>query len=876
MSRPPVTPDRTPPKVAAWLAVCRLPVSAREFVRGDLDEEFHEFVVPARGLRAARRWYWLQAIRCFTSRPDPSLPRSQKGTRMSGVWHDVRFALRLLRRVPGFTAAALLTLALGIGVTTALFSVVHAVLFGRLPFANVDRVVVAMNGPSRQDGHPNSFPQFLEWRDAAVFEDTAGWFSWNPTLTGAGEAEELTGLRVSASLFSTLGIRPIVGTAFAREDESRSAEPKVLIGEGMWRRRFGAQPDIVGRRLTLSGVTFTIVGVAPGAFRMRPSDRPPDVIGSLRLTEALAPASLNFMTTVARLRPGQTVTDARDRLQAVTRQLHPTAEPPPTVTVVPAREMVASDSRTTLLVLLAAVGFLLLITCANLANLLLARAMGRRQEIGVRLALGAGRARVVRQLLTESVILSLAGGLAGIALAWIGVRIGGNADVVHAAGAYDVRLSLPVLAFAVVISAVAGLLFGFAPAFDAGRQSMRSSIGDAGRVVSARSRLRAALVVAEVSLTLVLLVGAGLLIRSFTNILVVDKGFSADRLLSFSITLPDARYPTAIAKTQALQAAIERLSALPGVTAVGLVNELPLDGSGVNGGVTIQGQTFPPGKLPAPEKRIVSPDYFRAMGIRLISGRTFTDRDATGATPVMVVSEGFAKKYFAGRSAIGEHAGFNWDIDGVQEIVGVVADVHHYGLDEGPDQMVYVSYLQRPLDAAFVVVKAASDASALTSSVRQAMLALDRDRPLVGLETMDSVVSASVATRRFALILASAFAGLGVLLAATGVYGVVSYGSRQRSREFGIRIALGATSSDVVRLVVRQGLWPVAVGLAIGLGGALALTKLIQHQLFGVTPSDPATFATVGAGLALIAVVACYVPARRAVAVDAAKVLRGD
>jgi putative ABC transport system permease protein len=482
----------------------------------------------------------------------------------------------------------------------------------------------------------------------------------------------------------------------------------------------------------------------------------------------------------------------------------------------------------------------------------------------------------MRQLFTESVVLAIGGGALGIALAWVGVRVAGNADVVHAAGAYDVRLSLPVLGFAAAVSIAAGILFGLAPAFDAARQSMRASIGDAARVTSGRLFLRSSLVVAEVALTLVLLIGAGLLIRSFNNILGVDKGFNADQVINFSVSLPPLRYPTAVVKTQALTAITERLGALPGVAGVGLVNELPLGGGGVNGGVPIQGMTFPPGQQPMPEKRIVSPDYFRVMGIRLVSGRVFTDRDTTGTPGVMVVSESFARRYFKGASPLGSHAAFSWDMDGNQEIVGVVADVRHYGLDQDPDPMVYVSYLQRPLDGASVVVKATSSTAGLMTSVRQTMQSLDKDRPLVGLDNMSAVISASVATRRFALILANAFAMLGVLLAVTGIYGVVSYGSRQRAREFGIRVALGATSSDVLRLVLKQGLIPVGLGLAIGIGGALALSRLMRSQLFGVTPTDPATFVIVAAGLSLVAILACYVPARRAVAVDAARVLRRD
>lgn len=789
---------------------------------------------------------------------------------------DVRFALRMLRRAPGFAFTAMVTLALGVGATTAIFSVVDAVLLAPLPFTDADRLVIARNGPTLQDSTPVSYPAFLEWRDGAVFQHTGAYFNWGATMSGDGEPEELEGLRTSASLFEVLGVRPMIGTIFTLADEPRAAEAKVLIGEGLWRRRFGGGGDVLGRRIVLNAVSYTIIGVLPESFRLRPTDDPPEIVGPLRLTPQTAPASLNFIGVAGRLKAGQTPERARDELQALVRRLHPDARPAPTVTVVPVRTVVAGDSARVLWPLLGAVGFLLCIGCANLANLLLARATSRRQEIGIRLALGASRSRIVRQLLTESVVLAVAGGACGVALAWIAVVLAGDANAVRAAGAYDVRVNLPVLGFALAVSLVSGIFFGLAPALTSGHQSVGTTMGSAIRIATGRSALRSALVVVEVALTLVLLVGAGLLVRSFANLILVDKGFDAARVVRFGLTTPTAKYATPEARTQFFQAALAGLAALPHVRAAGLVNELPLGGGGVNGNVEIEGRTFAPGQSPMPEKRIVSPDYFRALGIPIIRGRGFTERDRSGTRPVMVISESFARRHFDGVDPIGLRAAFNWDMEGFQEIVGVVADVKHYGLDDGPQPMVYVTYLQRPLDDGNIVVGTTGEVEPLFAAAREVIRRLDPDRPLTSLGTLDEVVTRSVATRRFALWMVGGFAAIGLVLAATGIYGVVAYAARQRTREFGIRLALGARSGEVIRLVLMQGLIPVIVGVVLGTAGALALTGLIGAQLFGVEPTDPMTFGLVVLVLGLVGIAACYLPARRANRLNPSAVLRAD
>ncbi|HKW00223.1 MAG TPA: ABC transporter permease [Vicinamibacterales bacterium] len=867
-----------PSRLAGWLATRRVPRDEREFVLGDLDEEFAERAGTSDGVlstAAARLWYWRQALRCLIARsPRQIVTERDASHRSMNLVQDIRFALRILRRMPGFTVTAVLTLALGIGAATGMFSVVHAVLGAPLPFSTGDRLVIVREGSTLRDSTSVSYQRFEEWREDNVLEHTAGVFLFDPSLTGAGDPERLSGLRVSASFFDAVNLRPALGTTFTRADESRSVEPKVLIGDGLWRRRFGASPDIIGRRISLSDVTFTVVGVLPAGFRLRPTDPIADVIGPLRLNDTVAPPSLNFMTVVGLLRPGQRLEEARDRLQSSVRLRHPDQQPPLSTTVARLRDVLDAESRPVLLALLAAVAFLLLIACANLANLQLARATDRSQEFAIRRALGAAPGRLLRQLLTESLVLSVIGGVAGVAVAWLSVTLAKDMLPVRAAGAYDVSVSAQVFTFAALMSVLSGVLVGLAPALAAGRRSLRASMGDAGRVVSARP-LRSSLVAAEVALAFVLLVGTGLLTRSFDNLLHVDKGFDPDRVLSFELSIPAVKYPDGPQQTAFFRSAVEGLARIPGVASVGLTNARPLDHNGVNGSTPIEGITFPPGQGPMPEKRIVSPAYFRTLGVRVLAGRTFSEQDTTGMPAVMVVSDSFARRYFGTReAALGRRAAFDWDMDGMQEIIGVVNDVKHYGLDEGDVPMVYVSYLQRPISDGAFVLKATGDAAGLTAAARDVIRGLDRDRPLTSIETMDSAVAASLAPRRLSLGLVAGFSVIGLFLAVAGIYGVASFLARQRTREFGIRVALGAASGHLTRLVLRQGLLPVCIGLVAGAVGAFFLTRLIRAQLFGVQPADPATFLVMGAALAAIAIVASASPALRAGRVDPVKALR--
>ena len=795
---------------------------------------------------------------------------------MKHLVQDLRFALRLMRRSPGFTTVVVITLALGIGATTAVFSIVHAALLKPLPFKDPHALVVPLNGTSQEDSTPVSYPQLLTWRDSfGVFEDLAGYFNWNPTIQGSGDAEALSGLRSSASLFSILGVEPVAGRLFTKAEEAREAEPVVMISDRLWRQRFSADPAIAGRRVVLNDQTFTIVGVLPASFtRVRPEPVTRDVIAPLRLTERNAPDSLRFMSTIARLKAGQSPAVAQQLLQAAVLGAQPDAQPQPRVVVFPVRDRLIANARSVLLALMGAVGFLLLITCANLANLLLSRGVARRREMAVRFAVGASRPRVAAQLLTESIILSLMGGAVGLLLAWFAVRVAGSLPAIASAGIYSLSLDWTVLGFTSLVAVLVGILFGLLPALRAGRARESDLLRDGARVAGGRDRLRNSFVVAEVALTVVLLVGAALLGRSLANLISVDKGFAGDSVMTFGLSTTAAKYRTGADQVRYFQTVLERLARIPGVETVGLINEIPLGSSDTNGGVSIEGRTFPPGQGPGAQKRIVSAGYFTTLGIPIKRGRVFDATDTASAPPVMVVSESFASRWFPNEDPIGRKVGFLWDMDGFQTIIGVVGDVKHNGLDEGATPAVYVTMAQRPDSVFTIAVRTGVDPESLVPAMRQEVKAIDPDRPMTRVRTMTQMMAASVGARRLSLNLVSGFALIGMLLATTGIYGVVSHATQQRSREFGIRLALGAERGSVRRLVLKHGALLALTGVAIGVAAAMAMGNIIRAQLFGIDPSDPATLAAVGGGLAIVAIVACYVPARRAVRVNPANVLR--
>ena len=794
---------------------------------------------------------------------------------MTHVSQDIRFALRLLRRSPGFTAVVVLSLALGIGASTAMFTVVHAALLKPLPFKDPARVVAAMYGANAEESYPLSFQQLMQWRDEfQVFEEVAGYFNWSATIGGEGDPERLTAMRGTASLFTTLGVEPIVGRLFTKAEESRESGPVVLIGESIWRRRYNADPNIQGRRITVNDQVFTIVGVLPGwLHRVRPGDDEWELFAPLRLTAQNAPATLNFISVVARLKKGQSVALAQEQLQAAVLRANPDAQPRPRVFVQPLRERLVMNSRSVLLGLLGAVGFLLLITCANLANLLLARGISRQREIAVRLAVGAGRRRIVTQLLTECLLLAGAGCAIGILAAWAAIRAAASLPVLTEAGVYELALNWPVVAFAVALSTLVALLFGLVPALRAGRANAAINLRDGARATS-RDRLRNTFVVAEVALTLVLLTGAALLGRSLARLIDVDKGFDPNSVLTFSLSTSPVKYPKAQDQIQFFQSVLERIRHIPGVESAGVASAIPLGGNDTFGRITVEGRTFPPGQEPDAQKRIVSAGYFETLRIPVRRGRAFNATDDVRTPGVIVVNETFVRRWFPDQEPIGQRVGFNWDMDGFQTVIGVVADVKQNGLDDPAFPTVYVAMPQRADSGFTVVVRTSGPPEGIVNAVRAEIKAIDPTRPISRVRPMTSLMAASVSGRRLSLNIVGGFALIGLLLAATGIYGVVSHSAQQRTREFGIRLALGAESASVLALVFRQGLLLAVIGAALGLGGALAMGGLLQAQLFGIESSDPTTLAAVSVGLIAIALVACYLPARRAVQVNPASILR--
>jgi putative ABC transport system permease protein len=884
-----------PPRLALRLLELLLAPSVREFALGDLEEEFGTRVLPRRGPRAARRWFWRQALRCLVAgRP----ARARRGTRrriatsteaartrkgdstMRTFQQDLVFAVRVLRRQPGFAATAVLTLGLGIGANTAIFSIVHEALLAPLAYPEPERLVI-LRDSQVQSGLVNaSWPELLDWRSrSAEFLEVGGFFNTVATLTGSGEAESLSVQRVSWNLLPILGVEPALGRGFIAEEEPQGSEAVTILSDGLWRRRFGADPGMLGRKIVLNDRPHIVVGVmAPGFAEILPGDASPseprDAWVPLRLDEEGAPRGLHFLAVIGRLAPGVTHEQARERLAAISAGLQAEAVTDHGLAMIPLAEYVSSASRPVLLALFGAVGAVLLVTCANLAGLLLARANARRQEIAVRLTLGAGPRRLVRQLLTEAVLLSALGGALGLALAWVALRWFAVYDSGWAEAPSAIAIDAPVLLFSIALSLLTGVVFGLVPALSTARSSPGVTLAEAGpRSGGGRTRSRALLVVAEVAAAVVLLVGAGLLTRSFGVLLSVEKGFRTDGTVSFHVSLRSGAYESPEAQTRFFDALLERLLDLPGVEIAGLTNELPLAGGGVSGGVTIVGETFSPDEQPYADKRIVSAGFFESMGMPIRRGRGFDERDREGAPAVMVVSESFARRYLDG-DALGRHVGFGWDSADPQEVVGVVGDVRHEGLGGEPAPTMYIPYRQRADSSFTVVVRSATTEDALMPAIRAAVRELDPDQPITSLTTFDDVLARSVAPRRLALLLVGGFALVTLALAVIGIYGLISYATSQRTREIGVQIALGAGRRTVLSAVLRQGLALTAAGLAIGAALALAMGRVIAAYLYGVSPRDPATFLAAGALLTAVALAACYLPARRAARVDPVTALR--
>ncbi|HEV2914294.1 MAG TPA: ABC transporter permease [Pyrinomonadaceae bacterium] len=801
---------------------------------------------------------------------------------MGRLRQDLRYGFRTLWQRPGFTLVAALTLALGIGANTAIFSVVNGVLLRSLPYAEPDRLVLLWETSGRSLTIHVSNPNLLDWRERnhsfESFSGYSGRWGGKTTILGGTEPERAFAVAVYRDYFKVLGVAPMIGRDFSAEEQSSpGTTPVAIVSYGFWQRRLGGDPDLSNRKLTLGDTTFNIVGVMPQGFSY-PSET--DLwLAKEQLGADQSTRSAHNYVGIARLKPGVTVEQAEADMNAIARDLeqqYPNDNRGMGVNVISLEDQLVGQVRPALLVLLAGVGFVLLIACANVSNLLLARALGRQKEIAIRTALGASPWRIVRQLLTESVLLSLLGGSLGLLLAYwlIGPLVAlspGNIPRLD-----EIRIDARTLLFTLGVSLLTSLIFGLLPAIRFSRPDLQVALKQGGQTPGGGSLfLRHALVVAEVALTMVLLVGAGLLVKSFWRLLQVNPGFNPENVLTMQISLPESAYREDNQTIAFHRRLLERLGALPGVEAAGIINNLPLGGVDINGYFWIEGD---PPERPSGDSgfRIVSKDYFRAMNIPLLKGRLFTEQDNEGSVPVGVISERVAEATWPGEDAIGKRIqSRNDDREEWTTIIGIVGDVRHRGLDRAASADLYLPYAQRPLRAraVTVVVRANAAASGLIAAMRSEVQAIDRNVP-VEFESMEQVFSRSVASRRYSMLLLGTFAALALILSLMGIYGVMSYTVTQNTREIGIRMALGARELDVLKMIVRRGMALTLLGVAGGVLGAFALTRLMASLLFGVTASDPQTFLLVSVLLVVVALLACYLPARRATKVDPIIALR--
>jgi putative ABC transport system permease protein len=802
------------------------------------------------------------------------------------IWLDVRYAARGFLKSPGFTAVALLALALGIGANTAIFSVVNAVLLQRLPYRDADRLV-AMWEDNRNANHPRntiSPTNFLDWQaQSKSFEGMAAFNDRQFNVAGAGEPVAVPSQVAQANLFTVLGANALLGRTFTDEDGVTGGGKVIVVSYGFWQRQFGGATDVIGKTVTLEGAPMTIIGVMPADFKWfvkenSSTGKPAE----LWLPTKLRPVPGRYLSAVARLKPGVTLAAAQAEMNAIMAHIgqeRPEYNTNMGATLVPAREQLAGEIRKPLMILLGAVAFVLLIACANVANLMLARAASRSKEIAIRAALGAGSRRIVRQLLTESLLLSLAGGVLGVGLAAWGVDALVALSPPNLLGAAQVGVSLPVLGFTLAVSVLTGVVFGLLPALEASRTDAGDALKEAGRGnTSSRSRrARSAFVVAQVALALVLLVGAGLLVRSFNRLTAVDPGFDPRNLLTMRVNLPARKYKEDPQVVNFFRQATAQMASLPGVRSVSVANYLPFyTGLGARTDFRIDGQPAPPhGSEPSTDVRVTDENYFAALGIPVLQGRTFTAQEATEDRHTIIISEALARRYFPGESPLGKRIAVDMmDEPPMNEIVGVVGDVRYDKLDGETFPMVYWTHPQLTYSEMTFVIRTEGDPSALADAARRVVQSIDPSQPVADVRTMESWVGESVSRARFGALLLTAFSVLALLLAAVGIYGVMAYTVTLRQQEIGIRMALGAQTRDVLRMIMRQGMGMTLFGVCLGLAGGLALTRVMSGLLFGVSATDPVTFAGVALLLTLVALVACLVPARRATRVDPMTALR--
>jgi predicted permease len=796
---------------------------------------------------------------------------------------DLRYGVRMLLRNPGFGLTAILTLAIGIGANAAVFSIVNSILLKPLPYSDEERLVMVRDIGNHDAKTPMSFPRFVGWKNQKEIFESMGAYSFGSVdLTSPGEPQHFDILRASSDLLPVLGIVPQAGRGFMAEEELRSGPPAVLISDSFWRGRFNRDPSVVGGKLTLDGALFTVVGVLPRDFHFATD---PELILPLRLNADSASPHFNFLQVVGKLRPGMTLQQARGAAAASVKQVNEAASSPATMSVYigPLREFLIGDSRSLLLALLGTVAFVLLIACANIANLLLARAASRQKEIAIRISLGAARLRLIRQLLTESLLLSIAGGALGLAMAWWGLRI-----LVRLVGdrlppAASIPLDAYVLGFTAALSILTGILFGLAPALQAGSRNVVERLKMGGRLSSSFSNgqmLRNVLIVGEIAFSLVLLAGAGLLLRSFISLAHVDKGFDPEHVLTMHIAVSPGKYGDAKREINYLNQIVERTRNLPGVESTGFITNLPFSGDAMSGDFLIQGVETDPDNPSDASKQFVVGDYFNSMHMPLIRGRFLDYTDNEESRRVVVVDQSFVRQYFAYDDPIGKHVDVGWGNRGWSEIVGVVGAAREFAMTANPVPTIYSAVAQKPELLGFLAfnlaVRTKLDPLSQTQAVSNSIHQLDSTQVISKAQTMDNLIDSKLASRRDPMWLFGSFSVIALFLAAIGIYGVLSYYVLQRRAEIGTRIALGAQRGDILKMILGHAVKLVIAGMVIGLAASFAVARALTSLLFGVKPTDLPTFLGVSALLAVLALMACSIPAMRATQLDPLAVLRND
>jgi putative ABC transport system permease protein len=804
---------------------------------------------------------------------------------MDSILRDLKFSIRSLLKRPTLTIIAIMTLAVGIGANSAIFSCINALLLKPLPFPDPDRIVALWEKlPSR--GLPRNevaVANYLDWRaQNKTFEQLGIYRWWSANLTGADSPERVQGFQVTPNFLNIVGVKPFMGRGFSAEEEQPGKDAVALLTYSLWQRRFGADPNIVNKTIVTNGVTRTVIGVMPADFNYPKGS---EIYAPLAITPELAHNRGNHAYLgIGRLRPGVSLQGAQAEFDTIASQLekqYPESNTGRGIVIYPILEDTVRMYSTALWVMMGAVGFVLLIGCANVANLMLARASGRQREIALRAALGASRWRIIRQLLTESVLLALAGGALGILVAYWGVdaiRAGNPGEAARfAPGWTNLGINLPVLAFTLLLSVLSGVVFGLAPAWQLSKPDLNSALKEGARQSTSTShRLRGLLVISEVALSLMLLVSAGLLIRSFLQLVKTDPGFNSENLMTMNLVLPVAKYKDEPQRAAFYSDLVRRTEELPGVASAAIVNHLPLGGSNSSTSFLVEDLPEPPpGQEFDGRYRVCSPNYFQTMGIAVTKGRAFTEQDKAGAPLVIIVNETLAQRYWPNTDPIGKRMRYAGPLqeNPWMQVVGVVQDVKHdMSLPITSDY--YVPHAQDAWQSMVLVAKTKVEPATMAAPIRQQVWTIDKDQPVFDVHTMGEVRAMSLALHSFSSVMLSIFAGVALLLAAIGIYGVMFYAFTQRTQEIGIRMALGARGLDVLKLMIRNGMSLALIGVAAGLAGAYGVTRLLASLLFGVSPTDFLTFGSVTLGLLLVALLACYIPARRATKVDPLVALR--